>query len=366
MAVIPAWIASLVFRSIAIITHALLLQAAAGAPDASVTSPSRSQPRLAAQYYSGAPAASHSNPNEERERFDQLMMEELSKLLESSRVNVYVYDDPALDFSDVIDCYREKYGESPWQDERADMAQDMGEIWLHRAMLDHPWRVLEPDQADVFYVPMYPVLSYKLMRGPGAKKCRGLTHNERITNAVAYLHTRSVYFQRFGGSDHVIVCAWWNCHSVFTPWQRTPLRRAVLGINERNTGWAKWGCGGRLLTIPYTASSIITTPELFGGADPESRDIPFFFVGTARKRPERENLKVGPAHACQRTLFFSSSVSCMMSTCHDGRGEYTHDMYVEFKESLFLYTVKIVYTRVMFSFLFLCNIYYVLRVSRCY
>ena len=332
MAVIPAWIASLVFRSIAIITHALLLQAAAGAPEASVTSPSRSQPRLAAQYYSGTPAASHINPNEERERFDQLMMEELSKLLdEASRVNVYVYDDPALDFSDLIDCYRERYGESPWQDERADMAQDMGEIWLHRAMLDHPWRVLEPDQADVFYVPMYPVLSYKLMLGSDAKTCRGLTHNERIKNAVAYLHTRSVYFQRFGGGDHVIVCAWWNCRSVFTPWQRMLLRRAVLGINERNKGWANWGCGGRLLTIPYTASSIITTPELFGGADPESRDIPFFFVGTARKRPERENLKVGPARACQCTLFFSS-ISCM-STCHDEqRGEYTNDMYLEFKE----------------------------------
>ncbi|CAN0189359.1 unnamed protein product [Ascophyllum nodosum] len=220
-------------------------------------------------------------------------MGELPIVDEASRVNVYIYDDPALDFSDLIDCYRERYGKSPWQDERADTAQDMGEIWLHRAMLDHPWRVLEPDKADVFYVPMYPVLSYKLMLGPDAKKCRGLTHNQRIKNAVAYLHTRSVYFQRFGGGDHVVVCAWWKCGNVFTPWQRMLLRRVVLGINERHIQWwANWGCGGRLLTIPYTASSIITTPELFGGADSESRDIPFFFVGTARKRPERQNLKV--------------------------------------------------------------------------
>ncbi|CAM9446786.1 unnamed protein product, partial [Ascophyllum nodosum] len=291
MAVVPAWTASLVFRSIAIITHALLLRAAAGAPDASVTSPARSQSRLAAQYYSGLAAASHINPNEWEDRFRRLMMGELSILNEASRVNVYVYDDSALDFSDLIDCYRERHDKSPWQDERADMAQDMGEIWLHRAMLDHPWRVLEPDKADVFYVPMYPVLSYKLMLGPDARKCRGLTHIQRIKNAVVYLHNRSVYFQRFGGGDHVIVCAWWNCRNVFTPWQRMLLRRAVLGINERLKWWANWGCGGRSITIPYTASSIITTPELFGGADPENRDIPFFFVGSARNRPERENLK---------------------------------------------------------------------------
>ena len=321
MAVIPARVESLVFRSIAIITHTLLLPAAAGAPAVSVMSPARSQSHLADQYYSGVAAASHNNPDEERERFGQLMMGELPIVDEASRVNVYIYDDPALDFSDLIDCYRERYGKSPWQDERADTAQDMGEIWLHRAMLDHPWRVLEPDKADVFYVPMYPVLSYKLMLGPDAKKCRGLTHNQRIKNAVAYLHTRSVYFQRFGGGDHVIVCAWWKCGNVFTPWQRMLLRRVVLGINERHIQWwANWGCGGRLLTIPYTASSIITTPELFGGADPESRDIPFFFVGTARKRPERQNLKVGPARAYQRTLFFSSVVrirgatTCVVNT----------------------------------------------------
>ena len=291
MAAVPAWIASLVIRSIAIITYALLLRAAAEAPEASITSPARSQSRLAAQYYSGPAAASHNNPNEDKERFSQLMMGELSILDEASRVSVYVYDDPALDFSDLIDCYRERHGKSPWQDERVDMAQDMGEIWLHRAMLDHPWRVLEPDKANVFYVPIYPVLSYKLL-GPGVKKCSGLTHNQRINNAVVYLHTRSMYFQRFGGGDHVIVCAWWNCREVFTPWQRMLLRRVVLGINERIKNWANWGCGGRSITIPYTASSIITTPELFGGADPENRDIPFFFVGSARKRRERENLKV--------------------------------------------------------------------------
>lgn len=54
----------------------------------------------------------------------------------------------------------------------------------------------------------------------------------------------------------------------------------------------RWGCNERLITIPYTASSAVTTPALIGGRPPEERNILFFFVGTARKRPERENLAV--------------------------------------------------------------------------
>lgn len=52
------------------------------------------------------------------------------------RVAVYVYDGiPELDHSDLVECYRETNGGvSPWQDEQADMAQDMGEIWLHRCV----------------------------------------------------------------------------------------------------------------------------------------------------------------------------------------------------------------------------------------
>ncbi|CAM9890300.1 unnamed protein product, partial [Scytosiphon promiscuus] len=64
------------------------------------------------------------------------------------RVAVYVYDGiPELDHSDLVECYREENGGvAPWQDEQADMAQDMGEIWLHRAVLAHPWRVFDPEE----------------------------------------------------------------------------------------------------------------------------------------------------------------------------------------------------------------------------
>ncbi|CAB1105808.1 unnamed protein product [Ectocarpus sp. CCAP 1310/34] len=207
------------------------------------------------------------------------------------KVSVFVYDGvPELDHSWLVPCYRQvRDGVSPWQDETADMAQDMGEIWLHRAMLAHPWRVLNPEEADLFYVPMYPVLSMKL----GSNRCGGKTHDELINTSVEYLALSSVYFRRFGGADHVLVCAWWNCRGVLGPKPRMLLRRTVVGINEKILGWTRWGCGlDKMVTIPYTASSVLTTSDMIGGRAAEDRDIPFFFVGTARSRPERQNLDV--------------------------------------------------------------------------
>ncbi|CAN0371235.1 unnamed protein product, partial [Laminaria digitata] len=210
----------------------------------------------------------------------------------SDRVSVYVYDSPSFRHEDLIKCYRDGHGGlPPWQDERADMAQDMGEIWLHRALLIHPWRVLDPADADIFFVPLYPVLSYKLLVADGVT-CGGLTHNERMTRAIKALSRESTQFNRFGGADHVVVCAWWNCRNALNPWQRMLLRRTVVGINERIFRWSMWGCGEKQLAVPYTASSVLTASTTIGGRAPEERDIPFFFVGTGRGRPERQNLEV--------------------------------------------------------------------------
>ena len=51
-----------------------------------------------------------------------------------------------------------------------------------RALLSHPWRVLDPEQADLFYVPIYPVLSLKLEREWG-NPSQGRTKEEQIDHA---------------------------------------------------------------------------------------------------------------------------------------------------------------------------------------
>lgn len=202
-------------------------------------------------------------------------------------VKVYVYDDPAFNQADLISCHIASKNTAPWQDERFDMAQNMAEIWMHKALLVHPWRVLDPDDADLFYVPVYPVLSY------ANKNCGGMTHLERMTKAVSFLTHKSKYFQRFAGTDHVFVCSWWSCKSAFGRHHRMLLRHALLGINDVRDWWAEWGCLGRNITVPYVASSSITSIGVVGGLSPEDRTVPFYFVGTARGRPEREHLHVG-------------------------------------------------------------------------
>lgn len=211
---------------------------------------------------------------------------------EGGQVKVYVYDDPVFDQTDLIQCYREKKnGISPWQDEQADMVQDMGEIWLHQSLLLHEWRVSNPEDADVFYIPLYPVLSAKVLEMPGTP-CEGRSHNDRITAALTHLDHKSTYFKRFGGADHVIICAWWNCKVAFTPMHRMLMRRVVIGVNEANAVWLDWGCSGKMVTVPYTATSVMTTQTKIGGNGAEERDIPFFFSGTSRRRIERLNLEV--------------------------------------------------------------------------
>ena len=211
----------------------------------------------------------------------------------AGRVKVYVYEDPVFDNTALIQCYRNRYkGVAPWQDERADMAQDMGEIWIHQSLLAHPSRVLDPENADVFFIPLYPVLGIKLLGDQGT--CDGLTHQQRVTRSIMHLVKKSTYFNRFGGADHVVVCAWWNCgRRALGPEHRMLLRRTVVGINQNIDDWAMWGCRARMVTVPYTASSILTTTGAIGGRRAKDRHIPFTFVGTARGRPERENLKVG-------------------------------------------------------------------------
>lgn len=192
---------------------------------------------------------------------------------------------------------------SPWQHEREESAQNTGEIWLHQALLAHPWRVLDPDKADIFYIPLYAVTSQVLDWGDQndppvgtrvKRRCEGYTHSERMDTAVDFLATRSPHFVRFGGADHAFVCAWWGCPLALGPTHRMILRRVIVGVTDKDfSKYTGWGCGKqRQITVPYTASSFLTTTEAVGGRSTEERDIPMFFVGSARGRAQRENLAV--------------------------------------------------------------------------
>lgn len=208
-------------------------------------------------------------------------------------VSVYVYDAPIFNNTDLIDCYRRTTGVVPWLHEDWDVAENVGEIWMHRAILKHPWRVLDPDKADLFFVPVYPFLSFHLLeRLRGKNKCPRKNHWKRMDAVIAFLTRKSTHFKRFGGADHIIICTWWKCLESINTYYRMFLRRVILGMHEIVDYWADWGCFGKEMTVPYVASSTITTSEVIGGLPDDKRTVPFFFAGTARRRLERLNLEV--------------------------------------------------------------------------
>lgn len=217
---------------------------------------------------------------------------------DATRVKVYVYDAPELDHSDVIGCWRQRNGgESPWQAERHDVARDMAEVWLHEALLVHPWRVQYPSQADLFYVPLYASLSYQtaaLATSPEEKICGGWSHEERINSAVEFLLRKSVHFNRFGGADHMLASTHHDTRRIFDATHRMVLQRVVLGVHQRVLETTMWGCGvEKLVSLPYAAHSAITATTRIGGRPQAERDIPFFFVGSSQQQPERFHLQVG-------------------------------------------------------------------------
>jgi hypothetical protein len=179
-------------------------------------------------------------------------------------------------------------------DEDGEHAQNMGEVWMHRAMLAHPRRVHDPEIANMFYMPLYVTVSSDAVPMGGSLLCNERTHHERMEDALDYLEHKSTYFKRLGGGDHFFTCTWWRCGPAMGNRARVVLSRAVLAINESppaQNDWAQWECMNRVVTVPYVASSRLTHSGVDHHANLD-RDIPFYFAGRSRGREERDNLAI--------------------------------------------------------------------------
>lgn len=119
---------------------------------------------------------------------------------------IYVYEDPAVDWSHLIDCYLDQHGVVPWRHEEGEHAQNMGEVWIHQGLLRHPLRTKDPEKASLFYIPLYAAISSDSEPLLGSLQCNGITHLERVDTAMDYLEKESKYFMRFGGADHFFAC----------------------------------------------------------------------------------------------------------------------------------------------------------------
>jgi len=205
--------------------------------------------------------------------------------------SVYILEDPIVNWSYLIECYEDKHGISPMEDERVEHAQNTGEIWMYNAALEYNNRVYDIEEADFIYVPMMFALSSDFEIRSGSLNCNGETHPERVENALDFITQLDAY-KSTGGSNFILACTWfWAGHSIGNR-ARIVFSRSFIGINEMNNDWAKWECLNKIVTIPYVSSSVVAKHEDLNVQGIEKRDIPFFFAGSSRGKPDRQNLVI--------------------------------------------------------------------------
>jgi len=155
--------------------------------------------------------------------------------------SVYILEDPIVNWSYLIECYEDKHGISPMEDERVEHAQNTGEIWMYNAALEYNNRVYDIEEADFIYVPMMFALSSDFEIRSGSLNCNGETHPERVENALDFITQLDAY-KSTGGSNFILACTWfWAGHSIGNR-ARIVFSRSFIGINEMNNDWAKWEC----------------------------------------------------------------------------------------------------------------------------
>lgn len=74
------------------------------------------------------------------------------------------------------------------------------EASMHQWLLDSKFRVLQPEQADLFYVPVYTALSLNLH---GAEADRRFKARQLVVDAVTSMRKMGPYWNRNNGRDHV-------------------------------------------------------------------------------------------------------------------------------------------------------------------
>lgn len=222
--------------------------------------------------------------------------------LASNGVKVFVYELPKSLNDDLLECYEKHEGMKLWDDFREEKGQNTADIWIHRILLQHPLRTLDPSEATIFYIPFYGFLSSYFSgieavstAGPTASArahCNGRGHSDRVTELASLLQ-KSHSFQELPES-HVMTVSFWAVAkktldanspppSVVTGPLFSLLKKSLLlvyepmfGSMERIDEYKNWP--GPLITIPYVAKPRLS--ELQKAPATLPRDTSLFFQGT--------------------------------------------------------------------------------------
>lgn len=129
------------------------------------------------------------------------------------KLRVYIYEDEVLNWKTLLPrCLA-----GSWQDSH--IAQYGSGLAILEGLLEHPQRTPEPEEADLFFVPLSVTIS---------KLCPDNDHVKRMSAAERILK-KSKWFRRLDGADHFVVDGHWNLN-FWRPFRI--LRQINLGFTE--------------------------------------------------------------------------------------------------------------------------------------
>ncbi len=183
----------------------------------------------------------------------------------TQKITIYVYDTKELTAinEEALQCYIH-FNELPlWRDEqRPDRAQDAAEIWLHAYFLQHQNRVMEPDQADLLYFPLYLKTAQHCCE-KCTKELIPRSIKKRVLGPAYKVLQNSTAFQHHP-ERHVFACQFWQCAQVLRlhPLLQLELAKAQMLIHELNPRWMGKQDERHAIVVPYVANSWLTEKAL--------------------------------------------------------------------------------------------------------
>ena len=213
----------------------------------------RGQRQLNRSHFAGA----HATYAEQRERIQNAV----------GNYSFYIYEGGAFDAITTA---------LPQQRRHYKIAEELVEVWVHRALLNDKRRTTDPEAASLFFVPAYLSLS---------RSYDAQGHDERLSALIEELR-QSKWFQRFRGADHVFGYSSINpgvARQLLFPKLHTGLERSYFGVFEMNPAWVggdrKEATLQRMVPAPY----VVDASRLAGTATQlHNHEISVFFAALRR------------------------------------------------------------------------------------
>ena len=181
----------------------------------------------------------------------------------------FIYETPALNQTALLHC--EKVQDWPFDDSAA-------EVPMLRLLSQHSARVMDPEAAALYIIPLLPRISHR------AQNCLGMDHARRMEAAARAL-AASPHFVRRRGSDHLLITNTFRLASfgavlpllqnASVGWFEHPLAEKKHKGPNKLYDQAAWRC---TIVVPYLVSPFCRTRPALPA--PDERPTSVFFQGS--------------------------------------------------------------------------------------